>query len=107
MTRAELLDRMSAAEMAAWRTFYEREPWDGRRIDIAAADLCWLISSALHDPKSGHRRPRVDDFMRDWWGEEKARREDGWNFWQRTKDALGKAERAWRNSQSTSKDSKS
>ena len=56
-TVEEAQDRIDAQQFAEWQAYYGLEPFGGERFDIAIAQLCAIVSSAL----GGHGR--IDDFL--------------------------------------------
>lgn len=64
MTRAELMQRMSAAEFIEWRLLEQIEPFGDRRSDVQVGLLCALIAN-IHRGKD--TRPyTITDFVPTW-----------------------------------------
>lgn len=63
MTVAELLDRMSSAELSEWMAFYSIEPFGEERADLRQA----LTTSAVHNSIQAHAKhpkwTKYQDFM--------------------------------------------
>jgi hypothetical protein len=51
MPREEMLSRMSARELAEWRTYDELEPIGAPRADLRSAILAQILANAHRDPK--------------------------------------------------------
>lgn len=64
MTVAELLDRISAEELAAWQVFHERiEPIGERRADLRAGVIAATVANAAPAPEGTKREQyRPEDF---------------------------------------------
>lgn len=66
MTRAELLERISARELTAWSVLYGLEPWGERRLDVNTAYLCSFLANLLRG--SEEAKPfEPSAFLIDFW----------------------------------------
>lgn len=63
MTRAELLWRMSGAEIREWELYEQVEPFGERRADVRAALVASVIANANRDAKKKPSPFTIDDFM--------------------------------------------
>lgn len=82
MTRAELLSKISVAELIYWRVIYEKDPWLEKRSDIQTGTICSAIFNAVpRDPKKPGKKAKIRDFLPDYWREvrDKASKEV-WNW---------------------------
>lgn len=64
MTRAELMQRMSAAEFMEWRLLEQIEPFGDRRADVGAAMICATIANVNRGEKT--KPYQTTDFIPRW-----------------------------------------
>ena len=70
---AELLSRVSSAELTEWMAFYQLEPWGSEIDDLRAGIVASTIANANRDPKKQRKPFTAQDFMPKWGSSEPAR----------------------------------
>lgn len=65
----ELQGRMSQAEYLRWIAFADHEPIGAERGDVRAA-MQMMLTVAVNR-KKGSKKPKLSQFMPDWWDEKK------------------------------------
>lgn len=68
MTVAELLSRISSAELTEWQAFYRLEPWGTEIDDLRAGIVSSVVANVNRDPKKQRRPFKPQDFMPKWGG---------------------------------------
>lgn len=66
---------MSYAEFVEWAAYYEVEPFGGARADIHAAQICAVLGEVNRNRRKRRKAFAVADFLIDWWGDRKRRRD--------------------------------
>lgn len=63
MTVAELLSRVSSAELTEWMAFYRLEPWGSEADDWRAGMVASVVANVNRDTKQHRRAYQPADFM--------------------------------------------
>jgi hypothetical protein len=69
MTRAELLTRISSAELSDWLTYYELEPWGEQQAEYRAGLIASAMANTTRSKRSDHLF-KPAEFMRELYIEE-------------------------------------
>ena len=72
-----------------WCAFFAVEGWPGWRADLRAADLMALLANVNRDAKRQREPHKPVDFMRDHWGDRRAKEQEPENLLEKFRMLMG------------------